>query len=85
MHKITAIGLDLAKNVFYVVCCANHGKVVRKRMLERREVTKFFTHLAPCLASMDACASTHHRTRQLVGALGKIDSAAVCEALCTEQ
>ena len=38
MAKITTIGLDLAKNVFHVVCCDEHGKVVKKKMLKRFQV-----------------------------------------------
>jgi len=33
MSKVTTVGLDLAKQVFHVVCCDAHGKVVGKRML----------------------------------------------------
>ena len=33
MGKITTIGLDLAKNVFHVVCCDQHGKITKKKML----------------------------------------------------
>ena len=65
MNKITTIGLDLAKSVFHVMCCDHHGKVVKKKMLKRREVIKFFTHLPPCLVGMEACASAHYWARQL--------------------
>ena len=65
MDKITTIGLDLAKNVFHVMCCNQHGKVVSKRMLRRSEVMTFFAHIDPCLVGMEACASAHYWTRQL--------------------
>ena len=41
MDKTTTIGLDLAKNVFHVVCCNEHGKMVRKKMLKRSKVGVF--------------------------------------------
>jgi transposase len=49
MNKITTIGLDLAKNVFHVVCCDEHGKVVSKKTLRRSQVLRYFANLAPCL------------------------------------
>jgi len=69
MSKITTIGLDLAKNVFHVVCCDEQGKVVRKNMLKRSQVWAYFANLPPCLVGMEACASAHHWAREL-GALG---------------
>jgi len=45
--KITTIGLDLAKNVFHVVCINAQGKEVKKRMLRRNQVRPFFVQLPP--------------------------------------
>jgi transposase len=69
MSKITTIGLDLAKNVFHVVCCDEQGKVVRKNLLKRSQVLAYFANLPTCLVGMEACASAHHWAREL-GALG---------------
>ena len=69
MKKITTIGLDLAKNVFHVICCNEHGKVIRKRMLRRKEVILFFTQVPPCLVGMEACSGAHYWAHQLT-ALG---------------
>jgi transposase len=69
MSKITTIGLDLAKNVFHVVCCDEHGKVVKKKMLKRSQVLDYFANLPTGLVGMEACASAHHWAREL-GALG---------------
>ncbi len=60
MNKITTIGLDLAKNVFHVVCCDARGKVVRKRMLKRGQVLGYFANLERCLVGMEACAGSHY-------------------------
>ncbi len=65
MNKITTIGLDLAKNVFHVVCFDKRGKVVAKRMLRRGQVLKFFANHTSCLVGMEACASAHYWARQL--------------------
>jgi transposase len=69
MSKITTIGLDLAKQVFHVVCCNVHGKVVRKNRLKRSQVLAYFSNLPRCLVGMEGCASAHHWAREL-GALG---------------
>ena len=65
MNKITTIGLDLAKSVFHVVCCNNRGKVVRKKMLRRSQVLKYFVNLPSCIVGMEACASAHYWAREL--------------------
>jgi len=69
MKKITTIGLDLAKNVFHVICCNEHGKVIRKKMLRRKEVILFFTQISPCLVGMEACSGAHYWAHQFT-ALG---------------
>ncbi|MCP4406534.1 MAG: IS110 family transposase [Gammaproteobacteria bacterium] len=69
MNKITTIGLDLAKNVFHVVCCDRYGKVVGRKMLKRSKVLRYFANLHECLIGMEACASAHYWAREL-GALG---------------
>ena len=63
--KITIIGLDLAKNVFHTVCCNQQGKVVKKKMLKRRELLHFFSQIEPCLVGMEACASSTYWAREL--------------------
>jgi len=65
MNKITTIGLDLAKNVFHVVCCDQYGKIQKKRMLKRGQVLSFFVKLKPCLVGMESCSSAHYWARQL--------------------
>jgi transposase len=65
MDKITTIGLDLAKNVFHVVCCNARGKIVRKKMLRRSQIKEFFITIETCLVGMEACASAHYWARQL--------------------
>ena len=58
--NITTVGLDLAKNVFHVVCFDSKGKEMKKRMLRRNQVAKFFANLPPCRVSMEACAILAH-------------------------
>ena len=65
MQTITTIGLDIAKSVFQVHGVDNDGKVVIRRQLKRRYVLAFFEKLQPCLVGIEACASSHHWSREL--------------------
>ena len=65
MQTITTIGLDIAKSVFQVHGVDADGQVVIRRQLKRRYVLAFFQKLPPCLVGIEACASSHHWSRQL--------------------
>ena len=63
--SISTIGLDIAKSVFQVHGVDAAGQVVLRRQLRRRHVLAFFQKLAPCLVGIEACASSHHWSREL--------------------
>jgi transposase len=65
MQAITTIGLDIAKSVFQVHGVDAAGQVVVRRQLKRRYVLTFFEKLPPCLVGIEACASSHHWSREL--------------------
>jgi transposase len=65
MQTITTIGLDIAKSVFQVHGVDAEGNVVLRRQLKRRYVVAFFQKLPPCLVGIEACASSHHWSREL--------------------
>jgi transposase len=65
MHTVTTIGLDIAKSVFQVHGIDAAGQVVIRRQLKRRFVLSFFEKLPPCLVGIEACASSHHWSREL--------------------
>ena len=65
MQTITTIGLDIAKSVFQVHGVDAAGQVVIRRQLKRRYVLSFFEKLPPCLIGIEACASSHHWSREL--------------------
>jgi len=65
MQAITTVGLDIAKSVFQVHGIDAVGQVVIRRQLKRRYVLAFFQKLAPCLIGIEACASSHHWSREL--------------------
>ena len=83
MQTVTTIGLDIAKSVFQVHGVDAQGKVVIRRQLKRRYVLAFFQKLPPCLVGIEACASSHHWSRELQGARphGAADAAGLREAL----
>jgi transposase len=65
MQTITTIGLDIAKSVFQVHGVDAEGNVVIRRQLKRRYVLGFFQKLPPCRIGIEACASSHHWSREL--------------------
>ncbi len=65
MQTISTIGLDIAKSVFQVHGVDSDGLVVIRRQLKRRYVLAFFAKLPPCLVGIEACASSHHWSREL--------------------
>jgi transposase len=65
MQQITTIGLDIAKSVFQLHGIDPAGSVVIRRQLKRRYVLTFFEKLPPCLVGIEACATSHHWSREL--------------------
>lgn len=65
MKEITTIGLDTAKSVFLVHGVDTNDEVVVRRQLKRRQVLPFFAKLSPCLIGIEACAASHHWSREL--------------------
>jgi transposase len=62
---VTTIGLDIAKSVFQVHAIDADGNIVIRRQVKRRYVLAFFQKLPPCLVGIEACASSHHWSREL--------------------
>lgn len=69
MNKHMTIGLDLAKNVFHLICLDLHGKVAWKKKLRRAQLRSFLANLPPWRIGMEACGSAHFWGRELT-ALG---------------
>src|SRR5258707_6934331 len=65
MQAVTTIGLDIAKWVFQTHGFDAAGNVIVRRQLKRRYVLPFFQKLPPCLVGIEACASSHHWSREL--------------------
>ena len=65
MQAITTVGLDIAKSVFQVHGIDAAGKVIIRRQLKRRHVLPFFQRLPACVVGIEACATSHHWSREL--------------------
>ena len=65
MQAITTIGLDIVKSLFQVHGVDADDNVVLRRQLKRRYVLAFFQKLSSCLVGIEACASSHHWSREL--------------------
>ena len=65
MQVVTTVGLDIAKSVFQVHGVDAQGEVLIRRQLKRRYVLAFFQKLPACLVGIEACASSHHWSREL--------------------
>lgn len=66
-RKITAVGVDLAKQVFAVHGVDRHGKVMIKKTLRREQTMAFFSKRHPGVVAMEACGSSHYWARRLTG------------------
>jgi transposase len=69
MGEVSAIGLDLAKNVFQVHGADGSGAVVFRTKLRRGRLLEFFARQPCCTVAMEACAGAHYWGRE-IGKLG---------------
>jgi transposase len=65
MQAVKTIGLDIAKSVFQVHGIDADGQVVIRRKLKRRYASAFFQKLPASLVGIEACATSHHWSREL--------------------
>ena len=63
--QATTIGLDMAKQVFFVVGADRQGRQVWRKRLRRGQVGEFFAQQAPCLVGLEACGGAQYWARQL--------------------
>ncbi len=65
-ENIKVVGIDLAKNTFYLHGVNGQGKVMMRKKLNRRKVAEFMVRLQPCLVGMEACGGSHDWARRLM-------------------
>jgi transposase len=54
---VTAIGVDIGKDVFHVVGFSADGKIALRRKIKRLALAETFKKLPPCIVGMEACLS----------------------------
>ncbi len=67
--QITSIGIDIAKNVFHVVCCNAANQIVRKKAVKRQQLLTYLSTQPASLVAMEACATSNYWGREIT-ALG---------------
>ncbi|WP_291729714.1 IS110 family transposase [Leisingera sp. F5] len=66
MEEVTVIGIDLAKPVFQLHGADASGRPVFRKKLSRAQLIRFMADQPPCLAAMEACASSHYWGREFI-------------------
>ncbi|CAB3810168.1 hypothetical protein LMG28688_07166 [Paraburkholderia caffeinitolerans] len=62
----TAVGVDIAKNVFQVHYVDQATGEIVNKPIKRAQFLEHFANRTPCLIGMEACGGAHHWARQLV-------------------
>jgi len=63
--EITAIGIDLAKNVFQLHAVDRAGRPIIRKKLNRSHILSFLANLQPSLIGMEACGSANYWAREI--------------------
>jgi transposase len=61
----TAVGVDIAKNVFQVHYVDQETGEIVNKPIRRAKFLEHFANRAPCVIGMEACGGAHHWARQL--------------------
>jgi transposase len=65
MDKITAVGLDLAKQIIQVHAVDAAGRVVLRKAVRRERLLALLAQFPCCVVGMEACSGAHHWAREL--------------------
>ncbi|MEX3693303.1 IS110 family transposase [Paraburkholderia sp. BR14263] len=65
MVNRTAVGVDIAKNVFQVHYVDQETGEIVNKPVKRAKFLEHFANRTPCLVGMEACGGAHHWARQL--------------------
>lgn len=61
-HKI--IGIDLAKNIFFLFEINHKGKNLSRKKLQRSKLLSYIANKEPCTIAMEACSGAHYWARE---------------------
>ncbi len=65
METVTAVGIDIAKNVFQIHGVDSKGRCILKKRISREKFLEFMRTLPACVIGIEACGSSHHWAREL--------------------
>ena len=65
MNKCKTLGIDLAKNSFYLFVLNQQGKPIGKKKLSRSQLLRYLAQQERCIVAMEACASAHYWGREI--------------------
>ena len=63
--KIRSIGIDLGKTTFHLVALGEHGKILLKKKLSRKQLLALTANLPASLIGLEACSGSHFLGRAL--------------------
>ncbi len=63
--KIHSIGIDLGKTTFHLVALGEHGKMLLKKKLSRKQLLALTANLPTSLIGLEACSGSHFLARAL--------------------
>ena len=63
MSNVTQVGIDLAKNIFYLHGIDEKGNKVFAKKVSRDKLAVTIAHLPPCRIGMEACCGAHFWAR----------------------
>lgn len=64
MSNITALAIDIAKNIFQLHGTDKNGKAVLKKKVSRAKLSETMLKLSPCNVYMEACGSSNYWGRE---------------------
>lgn len=65
MNQCKTLGIDLAKNYFYLFMFNELGQPMMKKRLSRSQLLRYLAQLERCVVAMEACASSHYWGREI--------------------
>jgi len=63
--KIHSIGIDLGKTTFHLVALGEHGKILLKKKLSRKQLLALTANLPASRIGLEACSGSHFLARAL--------------------
>src|SRR4051812_46068015 len=62
--NITAIGIDIAKNIFQIHGVDNQGKCVLQKKVARGKLLSYFAQLPKCKIGMEPCGGSNYWAKE---------------------